>query len=300
MYAHNLNQQSRPKRRDFFCAKMKKTKVSIQGIQGSFHAQAAQKFFGNNIQLVECQSFKSTCCAIHTDEADYAIMAIENSIAGSLLPNYGLIQEFNLSIVGEVNLPIQLHLMGLPGVRFNDIKYVQSHPVAIRQCLDFFEEYPDKQVLEKNDTAACAKEIADKQLTDTFAIAGSMAAEIFGLEIKERRIEKSSKNYTRFLILSKNSTPIEKAPNKGSACFHVSNRIGSLSEVLSTFAQHEINLTKIQSTPVIGFPEKDNFFIDFVWKSYDQYEQALSKIIRQTSNLSLLGEYKQQDLPINI
>lgn len=273
---------------------MKKPIVSIQGIRGSFHAQAAQAFFGDHHQVLECRSFKSTCKAIHNDDADFAVMAIENSIAGGLLPNYGLVQEFNLGIVGEIHLPIQLHLMGLPGISFNEVKYIQSHPIAIRQCIEFFEEYPDKQLLEKNDTAACAKEIQDKQLTDTFAIAGGMAAEIYGLEIKERRIEKTSKNFTRFLILRKDPKAIESKPNKGSICFHVDNQVGALAKVLNTFAEHNINLTKIQSTPVIGYPEKDNFFLDFVWAEYQHYEQALNKIIKQVSNLTVLGEYKEQ------
>lgn len=276
---------------------MKKPIVSIQGIEGSFHAQAAQKFFGDNHQVMACPSFKSTCDAVYKGRSDYAVMAIENSIAGSLLPNYGLMQGLNLSIVGEVFLPIKLYLMGLPGVKFEDVKYVHSHPIAIRQCIEFFEEFPDKEILEKNDTAACAKAVKDNNLKDTFAIAGEMSADIYGLEIKERRIEKTSKNFTRFLILQKHTpTSLIKEANKATICFHVGSGVGSLAKVLNTLAEHKINLTKIQSTPVLGFPEKDNFFIDLTWDSYQEYELALSKIMRLISNFTVLGEYKQHQV----
>jgi len=176
---------------------MKAPRVAIQGTKASFHEAAAFKFFGKDIETIECDSFKKTCESMQQDEADYVVMAIENSIAGSLLPNYTLLREYNFSIAGEVYLPIQLHLMALPGVKFEDIKYVTSHPIAIRQCIDFFDQFPHLQVIESSDTAACAKKIRDEQLTDTVAIANTLAAELYGLNIIERRIESNRKNFTR-------------------------------------------------------------------------------------------------------
>ena len=134
-------------------------RVAIQGIKASFHEEAAYKFFGKDIETVECNSFKETCDKLEKSDADFVVMAIENSIAGSLLPNYTLIRDFGFSVVGEVYLPIQLHLMALPGVKFEDIKFATSHPIAIRQCVDFFDDYPSIQVIESSDTAACAKKL---------------------------------------------------------------------------------------------------------------------------------------------
>jgi len=183
---------------------MKKgTRVAIQGIKASFHEEAAFKFFGKDIQTIECNSFKQTCDVLENGDADFVVMAIENSIAGSLLPNYTLIREYNFAVVGEVYLAIQLHLMALPGVKFEDIKYATSHPIAIRQCVDFFEDYPQIQIIEGNDTAACAKRIKEEQLTDTVAIANTLAAELYELNVIERRIESNKKNFTRFLILQR-------------------------------------------------------------------------------------------------
>src|SRR5690606_1542020 len=151
-----------------------KKRIAIQGIKASFHEEAAFKFFGTDIQTIECNSFKQTCEYLENKEVDFVVMAIENSIAGSLLPNYTLIREYNFAVVGEVYLSIQLHLMALPGVKFEDVKIATSHPIAIRQCVDFFDDYPHIQVIESSDTAACAKRIRDEQLTDTVAIANTL------------------------------------------------------------------------------------------------------------------------------
>ena len=158
-------------------------RVAIQGIRASFHEEAAFKFFGEDIETIECNSFKETFQKLATQQADFVVMAIENSIAGSLLPNYSLLREYNFPVIGEVYLHIQLHLMALPGVKFEEIKTVMSHPIAIRQCNDFLDDYPQLKVVESNDTAACAKKIKEEQLTDTVAIANSLAAKLYGLNI---------------------------------------------------------------------------------------------------------------------
>ncbi|WP_316810734.1 prephenate dehydratase [Pedobacter heparinus] len=273
----------------------KGTRVAIQGIKASFHEEAAFKFFGKDIQTVECNSFKQTCESLEKKEADYVIMAIENSIAGSLLPNYTLIREYNFAVVGEVYLPIQLHLMALPGVKFEDVKYATSHPIAIRQCVDFFYDYPHIQVIEGNDTAACAKRIKDEQLTDTVAIANTLAAELYGLNIIERRIESNKKNFTRFLILKLDRSEEVKDINKASICFQLGNHIGALSKVLNIFAEQQVNLTKIQSMPVLGKRNDYYFYVDMEWNNMENYDKAVRQALKYTVNFNIMGEYQKND-----
>src|ERR1700744_129809 len=223
--------------------KDKRTRVAIQGIRASFHEEAAFLHFGEDIQTIECNSFKRTFETLQNREADYVVMAIENSIAGSILPNYTLMMSYSFPVVGEVYLPIQLHLMALPGVKFEDIKYVTSHPIAIRQCVDFFDEYPHLKIVESSDTAACAKRIHDEKLTDTVAIANTLAAKLYGLEIMERRIESNKKNFTRFLILTSHENVVKIQANKASLCFQVGNQIGALAKVLNVFADLHVNMS---------------------------------------------------------
>lgn len=271
------------------------TRVAIQGTKASFHEEAAFKFFGKDIQTVECVSFKQTCESMQKNEADFVVMAIENSIAGSLLPNYTLIRDYNFRITGEVYLPIELHLMALPGVKFEDIRFVTSHPIALRQCIDFIDQFPQLQVVESSDTAACAKKIRDEQLTDTVAIANTLAAELYGLNIIERRIESNRKNYTRFLILKNNAEDEVPTSNKASICFQVGNAVGSLSKVLNIFAEQGINLSKIQSMPVLGKRNEYNFYIDIEWADHTSYDMAIRKVLKYAVNFNIMGEYTKND-----
>lgn len=179
-----------------------KTRIAIQGVKASFHEEAAFKYFGEDIETIECESFKKTCEMLKQGKADYVVMAIENSIAGSILPNYNLLRDYRFHIIGEVHLNIQQNLLALPGVKITDIKFVESHPIAIRQCDEFLSDYPEWTVKEGMDTAACAKGIADNQLKNTAAIASALAAKLYGLNILEKRIETNKKNATRFLILA--------------------------------------------------------------------------------------------------
>lgn len=271
------------------------TRVAIQGIKASFHEEAAFKFFGTGIQTIECNSFKQTCESLANNEADYVIMAIENSIAGSLLPNYTLIREYNFAISGEVYLPIQLHLMALPGVTIDSAKFVTSHPIAIRQCIDFFDEFPHLKVVESVDTAACAKKIRDEQLTDTLAVANSLAAELYGLNIIEKRIESNKKNYTRFLILKNDQTEDVNPINKASICFQLGNHVGALAKVLNLFAEQNLNLSKIQSMPVLGKRNEYYFYVDVDWTDMAQYDYAIRKALKYTVNFNIMGEYQRND-----
>jgi prephenate dehydratase len=273
---------------------MQKKRVAIQGIRASFHEEAAFKFFGTDIEIIECDSFKQTCEVLKNKKADFVVMAIENSIAGSLLPNYTLLREYNFSIVGEVYLAIQLHLLALPGVKFKDVKYVQSHPIAIRQCSDFFDEFPHLQVIESSDTAACAKKIREENLTDTVAIANLLAAKLYDLQVMERRIESNKKNFTRFLILADKPIGNTEA-NKASLSFQVGNSVGSLAEVLNIFSEHKINLSKIQSMPVLGKRNEYNFYVDIDWKNQSDYDSAIRKVLKYTINFTIMGEYQKND-----
>src|SRR5271165_3373987 len=257
-----------------------KPRVAIQGIRASFHEEAAFKFFGEDIHTLECGSFKQTFEALQNKDADYVVMAIENSIAGSILPNYSLLLSYAFPVIGEIYLPIQLHLMALPGVKFEDIKYVTSHPIAIRQCVDFFDEYPHLNIVESNDTAACAKRIRDEQLTDTVAIANTLAAKLYGLDVLERRIESNKKNYTRFLILTDHERAEKIKANKASLCFQVSNQVGALAKVLNIFAEAELNMSKIQSMPVLGKRNEYNFYVDVEWDEPRQYDTAIRQILK--------------------
>jgi len=270
-----------------------KLRVAIQGIRASFHEEEEFKYFGENIQTIECASFKQTFEALQNKDADYVAMAIENSIAGSILPNYSLLLHYAFPVVGEIYLPIQLHLMALPGVKFEDVKYVTSHPIAIRQCVDFFDEYPHLNIIESNDTAACAKRIRDEQLTDTVAIANTLAARLYGLDVLERRIESNKKNFTRFLILTHHENVVKKQPNKASLCFQVSNKVGALAKVLNIFAVEGVNMSKIQSMPILGKRNEYNFYVDIEWDEPKQYDTAIRQILKYTHNFNILGEYER-------
>ncbi|MDB5012851.1 MAG: prephenate dehydratase, partial [Daejeonella sp.] len=191
-----------------------------------------------------------------------------------------------------VYLPIQLHLLALPGVKFEDVKYVQSHPIAIRQCSDFFDEHPHLQIIESNDTAACAKKIREEQLTDTVAIANQLAAKLYSLDTLKQRIESNKKNYTRFLILKDKKAEVYDA-NKASLCFQVGNEVGALARVLNVFADLQVNLSKIQSMPVLGKRNEYNFYVDIEWNNQSDYDDAIRQVLKYTINFTIMGEYQK-------
>ena len=275
--------------------KKKKLRVAIQGIATSFHEVAALAHFEGPIDTIECLSFHALCETLKNDRADYAVMAIENSIAGSILPNYFLLQEYHFSIVGELYLPIHMHLLALPGVKMKDIKSIESHPMAIRQCSEYLHRLEGVEIKESDDTALSAKKIKDKKLKDTAAIANEQAAKKFGLNILEKRIETHKKNFTRFLILTKKGgNGVES--NKASLSFEVANEAGSLANVLMSFKANSINLTKIQSIPIIGKPREYSIHVDVEWKRRKNYDTALHQVLRQTRNLNVLGEYKKSEM----
>lgn len=270
-------------------------RVAIQGIATSFHEVAAIKHFGNNIKTIECLSFHALCESLESGDADYAMMAIENSIAGSILPNYFLLQSYHFSIIGELYLPIHMHLLVWPGVKLQDIKVIESHPMAIRQCTEFIHGLKDVEVRESDDTALSARRVKELKLKDTAAIANEFAAKKYGLQILEKRIETHKKNFTRFLVLSKRING-DEGTNKASLSFEVANEVGSLADALMTFKNNSINLSKIQSIPIIGKPSEYSIHIDVEWSKRKNYDQAMRQVLRQVKNLNVLGEYKKGKL----
>lgn len=271
-------------------------KVAIQGMKGSFHEIAAQKFFGREVPIAMCESFLSLFQTLEQGKADYAVMAIENSVAGSILPNYALLRESEYRIIGDIFLRIEHQLMCLPGQSLADIKEVHSHPMALQQCHNFFRKYPHMRLVESFDTAGSAQWIKEEKLQGVAAVASDLAAKYFDLEILASGIETNKRNFTRFLILHEQNAArsIVLYPNKASVCFNMGGRsehVGSLSQVLLVLSSHGMNLTKIQSLPLLGKEWEYFFHIDLEFESYAQYQRSLDAIRPIVSELKILGEY---------
>ena len=283
----------------FLCMKEDKTtklKVAIQGYPGSFHDLAASEYFsGQELELICCETFDELFETVDCHEADVAMMAIENTVAGSLLPNYSLMNEAGFQIFGEIYLRISQHLMALPGTSISDIREAQSHYMAIAQTRKFFKQYPHIKLIESPDTALSAKYVSDNQQFGVAAIAGRMAAEKYGLEIIAEEIETNKKNFTRFLTLYKpNGTERYKVlePEKASLSFSLPHTTGSLSQVLSIFSFYGINLTKIQSIPILGEEFRYHFLVDLTFDNHERYFQSVDAIRPLTAEMKILGEYK--------
>jgi len=225
---------------------------------------------------------------------DFGIMAIENSLAGSIIPNYNLIINTSMHITGEIYLRIKQNLVAMPGVSITDLKEVYSHPMAILQCQDFFDRHPEIRLIESIDTALSAEEIAEKKLIDTGAISSRMAAGKYGLNILAESIETNKKNYTRFLILTENGIKIpEEEVNKASIFFTVAHKFGSLTKVISILSYYEINLAKIQSMPIPGKDWEYMFYVDLEINDYEMYKKSLEAISPFTPSMGILGEYRK-------
>jgi len=273
----------------------KETKrVAIQGGFGAFHEIAAMHYFeGEKIEVIPALTFKDLFKSLKMNHADLGIMAIENSTAGSIMPNYGLLQESNMTIIGEIYLRIEQNLLALPGQSVKSIKEVYSHPMAIMQCQEFFNKHTHILVLESVDTALSAKEIHDKKLKGVAAIASKLAAKMYKLEILEEGIESNNMNYTRFLILSDKHGHQKTSINKSSLTFSLAHQIGSLSKILSILSYYNMNLTKIQSMPILGRDWEYQFYIDVMFDDYRWYRQSLEAIRPFTSKMEIMGEYSK-------
>jgi prephenate dehydratase len=266
-------------------------KIAIQGFQGSFHQEAAHNFFGKKVDVICCNTFSQLIkMASNKNESDGAVMAIENSIAGSILPNYSLLQKSKLKIIGEVYLPIKQQLLVNKGVLLGDIKEIHSHPMALLQCLDYLEKGKWKLV-ETDDTALSAKHIHQHKSKHIAAVASKLAAELYNLEIIVPNIHTQKNNYTRFLVLSRVEDYVEDA-NKASIQFYTNHAKGSLAKVLSKIADCGINLSKLQSMPIPGSNFQYSFYADVEFDNKRQFEKALAAIEKLTQNTTVFGIYK--------
>ena len=274
----------------------KQIKIAIQGGFGAFHEIAATHYFNDHdIEIMPNNTFKDLMKSLHQRKADFGIMAIENSLAGSILPNYTLIKESHMHIVGEIYLRIRQNLVALKGQKIKDISEVFSHPMAILQCQLFFDKYPGIKLIESIDTALSAKHIFDEKIIGRGAIASDLAAEKYGLEVLASGIETNKMNYTRFLILKEENGFSDKinSVNKASIHFALAHKSGSLSKILSILSYYDINLSKIQSLPIMGKDWEYLFYIDVIFEDYEWYKKSLEAIKPFTSDLGILGEYEK-------
>lgn len=269
-------------------------KVSIQGYEGSFHQVAAQQFFGKDVEVIPCATFRDVVkIAGNKKESDGGVMAIENSIAGSILPNYNLLQKSNLTIIGELYLQIKQNLMVNPGVSLEDIREVHSHPMAIQQCLTYLDKHNWKLV-ETEDTALSAKLVHQHRSKHIAAIASRLAAELFQLNLIAPNIHTMKNNYTRFLILQRGDiTGSIPEANKASVNFHTDHSRGSLAKVLTAIADGGINLSKLQSFPIPGSDWKYSFHADMEFDTIEQFETVIELIKALTEEVKVYGVYQK-------
>ena len=269
------------------------TKIAIQGIKGSFHHQVVKEYFSENVEIDECLSFEELIDSLLSGKSDQAVMAIENSIAGPIIPNYALIDKNNLHIIGEHYLNIQQNLIALKGQKIEDIKEVHSHPMALLQCMDFLKQYPNIKLVEDKDTAETARRIQEKQLTGIAAIASVTASEMYDLDIIASSIQTIKNNMTRFVIIKKqNSFLPESEINRASVKFELDHKRGSLAAVLNVMSDCKLNLTKIQSLPKIETPWKYSFFVDVTFEKYEDFAKAKALLNIMAEYFKVLGEYK--------
>ncbi|WP_417939384.1 prephenate dehydratase [Flavobacterium sp. RS13.1] len=268
-------------------------KIAIQGIKGSFHHQVVKEYFSESVDIDECLSFEELIDSLLSGKTDQAVMAIENSIAGPIIPNYALIDKNNLHIIGEHYLSIHQNLMALKGQKIEDIKEVHSHPMALLQCMDFLKQYPNIKLVEDKDTAETARRIQEKQLVGIAAIGSKVASEMYDLEIIAPEIQTIKNNMTRFVIIKKqNSFLPENEINRASVKFELDHKRGSLAAVLNVMSDCKLNLTKIQSLPKIETPWKYSFFVDVTFERYEDYAKAKALLNIMAEYFKVLGEYR--------
>ena len=281
----------------------KSLKVAIQGVAGCFHDAAARAYFagrGVEVETVGFDSFPAMFEALAEDSAMLGIVAIENTIAGALLANHELLRASHLEVIGEEKMRISHVLCALPGETLGSIVEVNSHPMALMQCEVFLRQHPRMKMIEKFDTAGSAREIALEGLRGHAAVCGEYAAELYGLEILERGIETNKRNFTRFLIVADSAVarrlrPREESLNKASIVFSLPHTQGALSKVLTIFSFYDINLSKIQSMPLLGREWEYRFYVDLTYESYVRYRQSIEAVRPLISDLKILGEYREYE-----
>lgn len=274
----------------------KPLRIAIQGYKGAFHEIAARYYYQDRpVEIVPAHTFDDLVEKVELgEEADVALMAIENTIAGSLMYNYNLLNDSNLQITGETFLRIKQNLMVLPGVDIANLEEVHSHPIALAQCRKFFSQYPHIKLVSKVDTALSARDLQENQAKNIGAVASTLAAEMYGLEVIADSIETNKTNYTRFLVLERKKDAIEpKKVNKISLHFTTSHEVGSLYKILAVLAAYNVNLTKIQSAPILGEQWQYRFFVDFMVEGTVSAQQAIEAIRPLIGELKVMGTYKK-------
>tara|TARA_B100000963_G_scaffold148267_1_gene129085 strand:+ start:58052 stop:58879 length:828 start_codon:yes stop_codon:yes gene_type:complete len=271
----------------------KRNLIAIQGIIGSFHHEVGLNCYGNDSEFVECSSFDEVVEKIIKKKVSRGIMAIENSIVGSIIPNYALIDNYKLNIVREYFLNINHNLLAIKGCEISDLSEVHSHPMAILQCKKFFKKHKNIKLIESDDTAETAKIIAEKQISNIGAIASNSAARLYGLNILSKSIQTIKNNVTRFVIVENHDTKKNKYFDKASLKFILNHQRGSLAHILKTMSDSKLNLTKIQSLPVIEKPGKYSFFVDVTFEDVENYNEACFKLLKSAQEFKILGEYKK-------
>jgi len=279
-------------------------RIAIQGVLGAFHEIATRKYFSDeNIEIVQCNTFNDLFDSLKFKNSDIGVVAIENTVAGSIIPNYALLKESGLKVMGEIYLRIEQNLVALPSQKIEDLKEIHSHPMAIQQCHEFLNPLRRNNVklIDSEDTALSAKRIAENNLTGIAAISSDLAAEMYGLKILAKSIETNKKNFTRFLVVSNETTykfhTQNKQINKSSIHFKLPNEEGSLSRILSVLAFYKINLSMIQSLPVVGKEWEYMFYADLVFNDYNRYKLSLDAIKPLTTDLQIIGEYEKAERP---
>ena len=269
--------------------------VAIQGVAGSFHDEAAARHFGTGYVPISCETFRDMFVALKRNKARYAVMAIENTVAGTILPNYALLRTSGMAVIGEVYLAIRQNLLALPGQKLEEIREVHSHPMALQQCQVYFEKHPHIRLVETPDTAASAEWIARHRKHGFGAIAAKRAATMYGLVVLAAGIETDKRNFTRFLVLTHPShvNGGTGEPDKASLAFHVPHARGSLARVLGTLADHGCNLTKIQSLPILGREWEYYMHVDLEFPAGAQFRTALAAITPFVQELTILGVYQR-------
>lgn len=265
-------------------------KIAIQGYDGCFHQIVAYEYFGREVQTLPCDTFRQVAQKVCSGEADYGVMAIENSIAGSIIANYSILQDANLQVEGEYYLPIEQNLMVLPDVELDEITEVQSHPMALLQCIEYLDAHPWRLV-ETEDTALSARHVAEQKLRHSAAIASSLAAEMFGLKIIAPAINTVKNNYTRFMILKRYDHRYPADANKASLYFKTDHRQGSLLRALQTM--DSVNMSKLQSYPIPSEPWHYMFHVDMEFDSIYEWVRLLDRLQEVAQSVHVYGVYKR-------
>jgi len=268
-------------------------KIAIQGGRASFHDITARYYFGEDIEISECSTFRALCNQLDLGVVDYAVMAVDNSIAAAILPNYALIEEYGFKIIGEVYLQIKQYIMCAPETKEENIRWVMSHYMALNQCEDYLLNRPMMERREYHDTADSAKYIKEHKSQDIAAIASKYASELYDLKLLDpESIETYKNNFTRFFILSKDKKFKNETANKATISFRLTDQVGALSKVLKIIVDNEVNLTKIQSLPVFGTAAEYRFHVDCEWSDYAKFKKSIA-INSIVEDLKILGEYKK-------